>query len=66
MHVREIWGWGKLSTFKTIKVQEILENKMEKVGVCAIRLITVSTLATIFVIIRSARIEIIAEPMAHT
>ena len=34
-------GGGKLCTFKTSKVQEILENKMQNVGACAIRLITV-------------------------
>lgn len=46
-------GGGKLSTFKNSKLQEILENKMENVGACAIRLITVSIIATVFLIIWS-------------
>ena len=46
---KKFGGGGKLCTFKTSKVQEILENKMQNVGACAIRLITVPTTATVFV-----------------
>ena len=46
---KKFGGGGKLGTFKTSKVQEILENKMQNVGACAIRLITVPTTATVFV-----------------